>query len=238
MSFLKDKGANIKVTDISNFNKIKNLFRNIDCVFHLAAMNRAQRSIEKPLTANEWNINGTLNVLEAARINDVSKVINASSSSVYAWKEGVIFREDDRLQPIHPYGVGKLAGEHYTRVYNEIYGLETTTLRYFSVYGPRQLGEMGGFEKGPAWVLYILALLGICYIAIGAFIIRAARDPLKNIMWVQFAIAVAILIVVVAAYSIIRGFVTFTQEGGPLIINAVFAVVFLALYPWRAESGS
>ena len=106
------------------------------------------------------------------------------------------------------------------------------------IFFPSQLGEMGGFEKGPAWVLYILALLGICYIAIGAFIIRAARDPLKNILWVQFAIAVAILIVVIDAYSIMRGLVTFNQEGGPLIINAVFAVAFLALYPWRvAKSG-
>lgn len=99
---------------------------------------------------------------------------------------------------------------------------------------PRQLGEMGGFEKGPAWVLYILALLGICYIATGAFVIRAARDPLKHIMWVQFAIAVSILIVVVAAYSIGRGLVTFSQEAATLIINAVFAVAFLTLYPWRA----
>jgi len=103
------------------------------------------------------------------------------------------------------------------------------------IFFPRQLGEMGGFEKGPDWVLYILALLGICYIAIGAFVIRAAQDPLKHIMWVQFAIAVAILIVVVAATSIARGLVTFSQEGMPLIINAVFAVVFLALYPWRAK---
>ncbi len=107
------------------------------------------------------------------------------------------------------------------------------------IFLPSQLGEMGGFEKGPAWVVYILALLGICYIATGAFVIVAAvRDPLKHIMWVQFAIAVAILIVVVAVSSIMRGLVTFSQEGGPLIINAVFAVTFLALYPWRAAKGS
>jgi hypothetical protein len=107
------------------------------------------------------------------------------------------------------------------------------------IFFPSQLGEMGGFEKGPAWVAYILALLGICYIATGAFVIVAAvRDPLKHIMWVQFAIAVAILIVVVAASSIMRGLVTFSQEGTLLIVNAVFAVVFLALYPWRAKPGS
>jgi hypothetical protein len=101
------------------------------------------------------------------------------------------------------------------------------------IFLPHQLGEMGGFEEAPDWVLYVLALLGICYIATGAFVIRAARDPLKHIMWVQFAIAVAILIVVVAAYSIGRGLVTFNQEAGLLIVNAVFAIAFLVLYPWR-----
>jgi hypothetical protein len=107
------------------------------------------------------------------------------------------------------------------------------------IFLPKQLGEMGGFEKGPVWVMYILALLGVCYIATGGFVIAAAvRDPLKHIMWVQFAIAVAILIVVVAASSIARGLVTFRQEGMPLIFNAVFAVLLLALYPWRAKPGS
>jgi hypothetical protein len=104
------------------------------------------------------------------------------------------------------------------------------------IFIPRQLGEMGGFEKGPAWVAYILALLGVCFIASGAFVIVAAvKGPLKHIKWVQFAIVVTILISVVAASSIMRGLVTFGQEGPLLIVNAVFAVVFLALYPWRAK---
>ena len=102
------------------------------------------------------------------------------------------------------------------------------------IFLPSQLGEMGGFEKGPAWVHYILALLGICFIVSGAFIIIAARDPLKNIRWVQFAIAVAILLVVVAAYSIMRGFVTFEQARMDIILFAVFAAALLALYPYRA----
>ena len=107
------------------------------------------------------------------------------------------------------------------------------------VFIPRQLGEMGGFEKGPAWVAYVLALLGVCFVATGAFVIVAAvRGPLKHIMWVQFAIVVTILISVVAASAIMRGLVTFSQEGPLLIINAVFAVVFLALYPWRTKSGN
>jgi uncharacterized membrane protein len=98
---------------------------------------------------------------------------------------------------------------------------------------------MGGFEKAPAWADYVLALLGICFIATGAFVIAAAaRGPLENIMWVQFSIVMTVLIAVVAASAIMRGLVTFAQEGPLLIVNAVFAVVFLALYPWRAKSGS
>jgi hypothetical protein len=107
------------------------------------------------------------------------------------------------------------------------------------IFLPKQLGEMGGFEKGPVWVMYILALLGVCFIATGGFVIAAAvRGPLKHLMWVQFAITVAILIVVVIATSIMRGLVTFSQEGMPLIFNAVFAVLLLAFYPWRAKPGN
>jgi hypothetical protein len=107
------------------------------------------------------------------------------------------------------------------------------------IFIPRQLGEMGGFERGPDWVPYILALLGVCFIATGGFVIAAAvRGPLKHIMWLQFAITVALLIVVVAATSIARGLVTFSQEGGMLLFNALFAILFLAFYPWRAKAGS
>jgi hypothetical protein len=102
---------------------------------------------------------------------------------------------------------------------------------------PDQLNEMGGYPKGSSLVIYLLALLGICYISAGAFVILATRDLLKNIRWVQFAIAVTILTVVVVASSIGRGLVTFSQEGIPLIINTVFAVVFLALYPYRKVKG-
>jgi UDP-glucose 4-epimerase len=105
-------------------------------------MNRAQRSIEQPLEANDSNITGTLNCLEAARQNRVKRFVNISSSSVYANQRDVLLEEDMPLAPPHPYGVGKLAGEHYTRIYHEIYGLDTVSLRFFSVYGPRQLGSI------------------------------------------------------------------------------------------------
>jgi hypothetical protein len=104
---------------------------------------------------------------------------------------------------------------------------------------PGQLTAMGGFEKAPAWADYVLALLGVCFVATGVFvIIAAAQGPLKNIMWVQFSIVMTVLIAIVAASAIMRGLVTFAQEGPLLIVNAVFAVVFLALYPWRTKSGN
>jgi nucleoside-diphosphate-sugar epimerase len=126
--------------DIAKYDEIKRLFSKIDIVFHLAAMNRAQRSIEDPLRANASNITGTLNCLEAARQAKVKRFVFISSSSVYAGQRNKNLTEDMPLAPPHPYGVGKLAGEHYARIYHEIYGLETVILRYFSVYGPRQLG--------------------------------------------------------------------------------------------------
>jgi nucleoside-diphosphate-sugar epimerase len=141
VDLLKGIGADLQIEDIANYERIRGLFEDIDIVFHLAAINRAQRSIEDPLAANAANITGTLNTLEASRREGVKRFINISSSSVYAARVGLL-SEDMALAPPHPYGVGKLAGEHYARIYHELYGLETVTLRYFSVYGPRQLGDI------------------------------------------------------------------------------------------------
>jgi uncharacterized protein YjeT (DUF2065 family) len=105
------------------------------------------------------------------------------------------------------------------------------------IFFPNQLNEMGGYE-GSDLATYLLALLGICYIAAGAFVIIAARDPLKHIRWVQFAITVAFLTVAVAGSSMGRGLVTFSQEGIPLIFNAVFAIALLALYPYHKVKDS
>ena len=107
------------------------------------------------------------------------------------------------------------------------------------IFLPDQLSAMGSFEKAPAWADYVLALLGVSFVATGVFVIAAAaQGPLKNIMWVQFSIVMTILITIVAACAIMRGLVTFEQEGPLLMVNAVFAVVFLALYPWRAKPGN
>jgi len=99
---------------------------------------------------------------------------------------------------------------------------------------PLQLGDMLGYEHGPAYIPYMLTGLAGCFISVSVFIIVAARDPLRHINWVKFAILYCILGVVLGLYSIIRGYVDFGQAGIGIIINAVFAVAFLAFYPWRA----
>lgn len=124
--------------DIRDFDKIAPLFSGIDYVFHLAALARVQPSIENPILYNDVNVNGTLNVFQAAKIAGVKKVVFSSSSSVYGNQEQMPLKENMPANPISPYALHKYIGEEYTKLYNEIYGLQTVSLRYFNVYGNRQ----------------------------------------------------------------------------------------------------
>src|SRR5262245_60957104 len=107
-------------------------------IFHQAAMRSVPRSVADPLGANDHNVNGTLNVLEAARRAGVKRVVYASSSSVYGDRPELPKREDQPPAPISPYAVSKAAGEQYAAVWHRLYGVETVGLRYFNVFGPRQ----------------------------------------------------------------------------------------------------
>ena len=142
VDFLSNLGADIFEKDICHYEEIEKLFQNIDYVFHLAAMNRAQRSINDPIKSNDINVNGTLNCLHLSHLNNVKKFIFVSSSSVYKGVENESLKEGMFLEPLHPYGIGKLTGEHYCRIYNDLFNLDTIVLRYFSVYGPRQKGDI------------------------------------------------------------------------------------------------
>ncbi len=117
---------------------LKELFQGVDLVFHLAAIPSVPRSIENPLRSHEVNTTGTLNALLAASENGVRKVIYASSSSVYGDTPTLLKSEDMPANPLSPYTVTKLTSEYYCRVFQEVYGLATVSLRYFNVYGPRQ----------------------------------------------------------------------------------------------------
>lgn len=110
----------------------------VDYVFHLAALASVPRSVADPLASNEHNITGTLNLLMAAREAGVKRVVYAGSSSAYGNIESDYKSEDMLPQPLSPYAVAKLAAEHYCQVFTEVYGLETVTVRYFNVFGPRQ----------------------------------------------------------------------------------------------------
>ena len=133
--------ADFRETDIRDLAAIAPLFQGVDYVFHFAAFPRVQPSIEDPATANDINLNGTLNVLIAARDAGVKKVVYSASSSAYGDQTEMPLREDMPARPLSPYGLQKYAGELYCRLFSDIYGLPTVSLRYFNVYGKRQALE-------------------------------------------------------------------------------------------------
>ncbi len=135
---LKNKNFEFHKGDIRDLNFLLDLFKDVDIVFHQAAFTSVPQSVKMPDNCNDVNVNGVLNVLNAARRMDVEKIIFASSSSVYGDTPTLPKREDMRRIPISPYGVAKLASEAYMQVYHQVYGLKTTSLRYFNVFGPRQ----------------------------------------------------------------------------------------------------
>ncbi len=124
--------------DIRDKEALVTLFEGAQYAFHEAAIPMVQYSIENPVETNEINVTGTLNVLEACRINKVKRLIFASSSAVYGEPEVLPITEDIKANPLSPYGAQKYIGEIYLKLYSEIYNLETVCLRYFNVFGPRQ----------------------------------------------------------------------------------------------------
>jgi UDP-glucose 4-epimerase len=124
--------------DVLDFNSVRNAVKNIDAVFHQAAFVDVAQSIENPVLTNEVNVNGTLNILKASLDLGVKRFIHASSAAVYGSTLRSQKREDDPLNPTSPYGISKLAAESYIRLFYNLYGMETVSLRYFNVYGPRQ----------------------------------------------------------------------------------------------------
>ncbi len=133
--------AELLEADIRNFDSIEPAFAGVDCVFHVAALPRVPLSIEKPVETHTVNVVGTLNVLMAARNQGVRRVVYSGSSSVYGDQPRLPLREDMCPNPLNPYALQKLAGEQYVRMFHKFYGLETLTLRYFNVFGPRMTTE-------------------------------------------------------------------------------------------------
>lgn len=130
-------GATLHVVDIRDYDAIVPIIAGARKVFHLAALPRVQFSIEHPVETHEVNVNGTLNVLLAAKEAGVKRVVYSASSSAYGDQATLPLREEMLPAPLSPYGLHKFIGEHYARVFSEVYGLETVSLRYFNVYGAR-----------------------------------------------------------------------------------------------------
>jgi len=124
--------------DIRDMNIVRKAVSSVDVIYHLAALGSVPRSMKDPATTHDVNVNGTFNVLLAARDARVKRIVFASSSSVYGQSEVLPQHEGLPLAPISPYGATKAIGEIYFRAFYETYGLQSACLRYYNVFGPRQ----------------------------------------------------------------------------------------------------
>jgi len=136
-----DPRAQLFEADIRDIDAIRPAFAGVDCVFHVAALPRVPLSIEKPVETHMVNVVGTLNVLIAARDAGVRRVVYSGSSSAYGDQPRLPLREDMTPNPLNPYALQKLTGEYYVRLFHRLFSMQTLTLRYFNVFGPRMTDE-------------------------------------------------------------------------------------------------
>jgi len=132
------EGVEVVEGDLRDYEAVRSAMEGVSYVSHQAALRSVERSVDDPLSSNAVNVGGTMHVLTAARDAGVKRLVYASSSSVYGDSPELPKHEKLTPSPVSPYAVSKLAAEHYCRVYAKLYGLETVSLRYFNVFGPRQ----------------------------------------------------------------------------------------------------
>jgi nucleoside-diphosphate-sugar epimerase len=135
------QGLDVDVVEgeLRSYERVHRAVRGVEIVYHLGALGSVPRSVQDPLTSSAVNVEGTLNVLLAARDEDVQRVVYSSSSSVYGTRRELPVTEDTPPDPLSPYGVAKLAAERYCVSFSRVYeSFETVVLRYFNVFGPRQ----------------------------------------------------------------------------------------------------
>jgi UDP-glucose 4-epimerase len=137
---LAELAGDVKIVEgqLRSYERVHNAIRGVELVFHPGALPSVPRSVHDPLTTSAVNVEGTLNVLLAARDEDVRRVVFASSSSVYGNVGELPRRENQHTDPISPYGVSKLAAGRYCVAFSRVYSLETVALRYFNVFGPNK----------------------------------------------------------------------------------------------------
>ena len=144
--------------DLRDPKAVERSVQGMEIVLHQAALNSNPRSVKEPGPTNEVNVGGTVLLLEAARKAHVRRLVYASSSSVYGEMSPVLPKTEDLpLLPKAPYGVSKLAAELYCRIFTQVYGLETVSLRYFNVFGPRQLPDSEYAAVIPRFLRHMMA---------------------------------------------------------------------------------
>lgn len=134
-------GVEIVQADVGDFDAVANAVKGVDVVFHLAALASVQASVENPAATHRICATGTLHVLDAARRSGVRRVVYAGSASAYGIPASDVQSESDPIHPLSPYAAAKLAGEEYMQAFAASYGLETATLRFFNIFGPRQRAD-------------------------------------------------------------------------------------------------
>lgn len=146
----------VREADVRDADAVADAVAEADVVFHEAAVVDVAQSVETPVRCHGVNVDGTLNVLEAARAHD-ARVVVASSAAIYGAPTSTPVDESERTAPLSPYGIDKLAVDHYARRYHDLYGVDTVSLRYFNAYGP---GQSGGDYAGVIDVFFEQARAG------------------------------------------------------------------------------
>jgi len=136
-NFYYNKAATYHKLDISK-DDCSNIFKNVDYVFHLAARSRIQPTVGSPNECFEVNVVGTQRVLEWSRLNSIKRVIYSGTSSLYGHQNSIPFAPNMPADCLNPYSMSKWMGEQVCKLYNQLYGVPSITLRYFNVYGPRE----------------------------------------------------------------------------------------------------
>ena len=146
----------IIVGDFTDDKTVAKAVKDIDIIIHQGAIPSVPKSIQDPIQTNQVNITGTLKLLHAAARDNVKRFVYASSSSAYGFNETLPKQENMCGNPMSPYAVSKYTGEHYCKVFHDIFGLETISLRYFNVFGPRQSPHSKYAAVIPAFIEAIL----------------------------------------------------------------------------------
>lgn len=138
LPLMKNKNLTLIEGDLRSFHIVRTAVKGVDYILHQGALPSVPRSINDPITSNDVNILGMLNILEAAKEFGVKRVVCASSSSIYGNSESLPKVESMPVNPLSPYALTKYAQERYCQIFSKIYGMETVALRYFNVFGPNQ----------------------------------------------------------------------------------------------------